>query len=293
MKGILLAGGAGTRLHPTTKGVSKQLLPLYDKPMVYYPLTSLMWTGARDILIITTPEDQAAYQRLLGDGSWCGVKLSWAVQPTPGGLSQAFLIGRDFLAGSPCALALGDNVFYGHGFPEAVQSAAKRADHGATVFAYNVTDPERYGVVAFDEKGGVRDLVEKPKVAPSKWAVTGLYVYDGTASERAAKLKPSPRGELEITDLNRAYLQDGKLSVEKLGRGIAWLDTGTPDAMLQAATYIQAIEKRQGLKVCCPEEIAFHLGWIDEAALRKQSEALGKSDYGVYLQGLLERREWH
>lgn len=292
MKGILLAGGAGTRLHPTTKGVSKQLLPLYDKPMVYYPLTTLLWAGAREILIITTPEDQAAYQRLLGDGSWCGVKLQWAIQPTPGGLSQALLIGRDFLAGSSCALALGDNVFYGHGFPEAIQEAAKASAKGATVFAYSVTDPQRYGVVAFDPKGGIHDIIEKPIEPPSSWAVTGLYIYDGTASERAARLKPSPRGELEITDLNRSYLRDGELRVERLGRGIAWLDTGTPDSMLQASTFIQAIEKRQGLMVCCPEEVAYQLGWIDEATLRRQAEALGKSDYGIYLKSLLERREW-
>jgi glucose-1-phosphate thymidylyltransferase len=291
MKGILLAGGAGTRLHPITKGVSKQLLPLYDKPMVYYPLTTLLWSGAKEILIITTPEDQAAYQRLLGDGAWLGIEISWAIQPEPNGLSQALLIGRDFLAGQPCTLALGDNVFYGHGLVEVLHGAGLNAASGATVFAYQVGDPERYGVMEFDHQGKPKNIVEKPAKAPSPWAVTGLYMYDGTASDRASKLKPSPRGELEITDLNLSYLHSGDLRVEKLGRGVAWLDTGTPAAMLQASMFIQAIEERQGLSVCCPEEVAWRLGLIDDAMIRRQAEALGKSAYGAYLKSLLERDE--
>ena len=289
MKGILLAGGAGTRLHPITKGVSKQLLPLFDKPMVYYPLTTLLWTGAKEILIITTPEDQASFKRLLGDGSWLGVKLYFATQPEPKGISQALLIGRDFLAGAPCALALGDNIFYGHGLPESLERSAKAATNGATVFAYQVNDPERYGVMEFDEKGNPKGIQEKPTKPASSWAVTGLYIYDGTASERAARLKPSPRGELEITDLNLDYLRSGILRVEKLGRGIAWLDTGTPTAMLQASMFIQAIEERQGLQVCCPEEVAYRLGLINDAQLLQQAKALGKSDYGKYLQTILEK----
>ncbi len=289
MKGILLAGGAGTRLHPITKGVSKQLLPLYDKPMIYYPLTTLLWTGAKEILIITTPEDQASFKRLLGDGSWFGVKLYFEPQPEPKGISQALLIGRDFLAGEPCALALGDNVFYGHGLPESLAGAAKVATQGATVFAYQVNDPERYGVIEFDEKEAPKNIQEKPLKPASSWAVTGLYIYDGTASERAARLKPSLRGELEITDLNMDYLKSGNLRVEKLGRGIAWLDTGTPAAMLQASMFIQAIEERQGLQVCCPEEVAYRLGLINDAQLLQQAKALGKSDYGKYLQSVLEK----
>ncbi len=289
MKGILLAGGAGTRLHPTTRGVSKQLLPLYDKPMVYYPLTTLLWTGAKEILIITTPEDQSSYQRLLTDGSWLGIKFHWAVQAEPKGISQALLIGKDFLAGEPCTLALGDNVFYGHGLPEALQKSSKTAKSGATVFVYQVSDPQRYGVMEFDGKGNPKGIVEKPKDPPSSWAVTGLYMYDGSAPERAAKLKPSPRGELEITDLNLSYLSSGDLRVEKLGRGIAWLDTGTPTAMLQASMFIQAIEERQGLKVCCPEEVAFRLGLIGEKDVLRQAETLGKSAYGQYLKTLLEK----
>jgi glucose-1-phosphate thymidylyltransferase len=288
MKGILLAGGAGTRLHPITKGVSKQLLPLFDKPMVYYPLTTLLWTGAKEIMVITTPEDQASFQRLLGDGSWLGIKLHWAIQPEPKGISQALLIGKDFLAGEPCTLALGDNVFYGHRLPEFLSECSLRAQKGATVFAYQVTDPERYGVVEFDEKGAPKGILEKPAHAPSRWAVTGLYMYDGTAAKRAAGLKPSARGELEITDLNLDYLKSGDLRVEKLGRGIAWLDTGTPTAMLQASMFIQAIEERQGLKVCCPEEVAFRKGLIGQGQLLQQAKALGKSEYGKYLSALLE-----
>ena len=288
MKGILLAGGAGTRLHPITKGVSKQLLPLFDKPMVYYPLTTLLWTGAKEILIITTPEDQASFQRLLGDGSWLGIKLHWAVQPEPKGISQALLIGRDFLGGEPCTLALGDNIFYGQGLPDSLQRISQTAGKGATVFAYQVNDPERYGVMEFDETGAPKGILEKPTQPPSRWAVTGLYIYDGTASERAARLKPSARGELEITDLNLDYLKTGDLRVEKLGRGIAWLDTGTPTAMLQASMFIQAIEERQGLKVCCPEEVAYRRGLISEKQLLQQAKALGKSAYGQYLESLLE-----
>lgn len=289
MKAILLAGGAGTRLHPITKGISKQLLPLFDKPMIYYPLTTLLWTGAREILIITTPEDQASFKRLLGDGSWLGVKLYFETQPEPKGISQALLIGKDFLAGEPCALALGDNVFYGHGLPESLENAAKAAARGATIFSYQVNDPERYGVIEFDEKGNPKGIQEKPAKPNSSWAVTGLYIYDGTASERAARLKPSHRGELEITDLNIDYLKSGNLRVEKLGRGIAWLDTGTPTAMLQASLFIQAIEERQGLQVCCPEEVAYRLGLINHAQLLQQAKLLGKSDYGKYLQNILEK----
>jgi glucose-1-phosphate thymidylyltransferase len=289
MKGILLAGGSGSRLHPVTRAVSKQLLPLYDKPMIYYPLSTLMWTGAREVLVITTPEDQGAFQRLLHDGTWLGMKLSWAVQPKPEGIAQALIIGKDFLAGEPCALALGDNVFYGQGLPESLLEAAHHAQDGASLFAYWVRDPQRYGVVAFGPQGNLRDIVEKPAIPPSSWAVTGLYLYDGTASERASKLRPSARGELEISDLNRDYLATGRLRVQKLGRGIAWLDTGTPDAMLQASTFIQAIEERQGLKVCCPEEVAFRLGWISDEDLLKQAERFGANPYGAYLRSLLEK----
>jgi len=241
------------------------------------------------MLIITTPEDQASFKRLLGDGSWFGVKLHFETQPEPKGISQALLICRDFLAGEPCALALGDNVFYGNGLPELLKNSAKAATLGATVFAYQVNDPERYGVMEFDEKGNPKSIQEKPAKPASSWAVTGLYVYDGTASERAARLKPSPRGELEITDLNLDYLRSGNLKVEKLGRGIAWLDTGTPMAMLQAGMFIQAIEERQGLQVCCPEEVAYRLGLINDAQLLQQAKALGKSDYGKYLQSILEK----
>jgi len=290
MKGILLAGGAGTRLYPVTRGVSKQLLPLYDKPMIYYSLTALLWTGAREILMVTTAEDQAAYQRLLGDGSWLGVEFSWVIQPKPGGIAQAFLLGKDFLAGKPTALVLGDNVFYGQGLPESLVEAAKANRDGATIFSYWVRDPERYGVVDYDVSGKVRDIVEKPQKPVSPWAVTGLYLYDGTAAERAAGLKPSARGELEITDLNKTYLAEGKLRVEKLGRGIAWLDTGTPDAMLQASTFIQAIEERQGLMVCCPEEVSFRMGWIGSKELNRQADSYGPHPYGSYLRSLLEKR---
>ncbi len=290
MKGILLAGGAGTRLYPVTRGVSKQLLPLYDKPMIFYSLTALLWTGAREILVVTTVEDQAAYQRLLGDGSWLGVRFTWVVQPKPGGIAQAFLLGRDFLEGEPSALVLGDNVFYGQGLPESLAEAAASKREGATIFSYWVRDPERYGVVDFDESGKARDIVEKPQKPVSPWAVTGLYLYDGSASERAANLRPSARGELEITDLNKTYLAEGMLRVEKLGRGIAWLDTGTPDAMLQASTFIQAIEERQGLMVCCPEEVSYRMGWIGPKELNQQADTYGNHPYGSYLRSLLEKR---
>lgn len=287
MKGIILAGGSGTRLYPVTLGVSKQLVPIYDKPMIYHPLTTLMWAGIRDILIITTPEDQSAFQRLLGDGAQWGITLHYAVQPQPEGLAQAFLIGRAFVGDSPVALALGDNIFYGDSFPSTVQRAAARTS-GATVFAYQVKDPERYGVVAFDEAGRAISLEEKPTAPKSKFAVTGLYFYDARVIEVAAALKPSPRGELEITDVNRQYLEWGTLTVETLGRGMAWLDTGTHEATLQASTFIHAIEARQGLKVACPEEVAFRMGFVDADTVRRAGELMAKNDYGQYLLRLVE-----
>ncbi len=286
-KGIILAGGSGTRLYPITQAISKQLLPVYDKPMIYYPLSVLMLAGIRDVLIINTPHEQALFKNLLGDGSKWGMRIEYAVQPSPDGLAQAYLIGRDFLAGQPSCLVLGDNIFYGHGLTEMLQRASAR-ESGATVFGYWVRDPERYGVAEFDASGRVIGLEEKPTQPRSHYAVTGLYFYDGRASEYAASLKPSPRGELEITDLNRCYLEQGTLQLEKLGRGYAWLDTGTHESLLEASTFIETIEKRQGLRVCCPEEIAYFNQWIDDAQLRELAKPLAKNGYGHYLLSLLE-----
>ena len=286
-KGIILAGGSGTRLYPITQAISKQLLPVYDKPMIYYPLSVLMLAGIREVLVINTPHEQALFRNLLGDGSQWGMRIEYAAQPSPDGLAQAYLIGREFVAGQPSCLVLGDNIFYGHGLTDLLQRANPR-DTGATVFGYWVRDPERYGVAEFDASGKVVGLEEKPAQPKSNYAVTGLYFYDGRASDYAAALKPSPRGELEITDLNRRYLEDGSLHLEKMGRGFAWLDTGTHESLVEASTYIETIEKRQGLRVCCPEEIAFFNGWIDEAQLRDLAKPLAKNGYGQYLLGLLE-----
>jgi glucose-1-phosphate thymidylyltransferase len=282
MKGILLAGGSGTRLHPMTLAASKQLLPVYDKPMVYYPLGTLMLAGIRDILVISTPQDLPQFQRLLGDGSRLGISLSYAAQPSPDGIPQAFVIGESWLGGQACALALGDNIIHGDGLGAMLQAAAARR-RGASLFAYQVRDPERYGVAEFDATGRVLSLEEKPAKPKSNWAVIGLYVYDDTVVERAKALKPSPRGETEITDLNRGYLADGTLHVERLGRGYAWLDAGTPASLLQAATFVQTVQERQGLQIGCPEEIAFRMGFIDADALRQEASRLGKTDYGRYL----------
>jgi glucose-1-phosphate thymidylyltransferase len=290
MKGIVLAGGSGTRLYPVTRAISKQLLPVYDKPMVYYPLSSLMLAGIRDILLITTPHDVASFERLLGDGSSFGVRIRYAVQPHPGGLAQAFLIGREFVGDDRVALALGDNIFYGHGFPEDLQAAAARED-GATVFAYRVRDPERYGVVELGDDGKAVSIEEKPSQPRSHLAVTGLYFYDNRVLEIAAALKPSPRGELEITDVNRAYMESGDLSVQVLGRGIAWLDTGTHESLLQASEFIGAVEQRQGLKVACLEEIGLRMGYLSPAQILALADDLGRTEYADYLRRIVHEKE--
>lgn len=287
-KGIILAGGSGTRLYPLTRVISKQLLPVYDKPMIFYPLATLMHAGIREILIITTPREQALFQQLLGDGEDWGLRLEYAMQPEPEGLAQALIIGEEFIAGQPSCLILGDNIFHGGGLQQVLQRAAGR-QHGATVFGYWVKDPERYGVVEFDADFRAISIEEKPRQPKSHYAVTGLYFYDGRASEFARNLQPSPRGELEITDLNRCYLEDGSLAVERLGRGYAWLDTGTHESLQQAASFIETIESRQGLKVACPEEIAFLQGWIDAAQVEQLAQPLRKSGYGDYLLSLLTR----
>jgi glucose-1-phosphate thymidylyltransferase len=287
MKGILLAGGSGTRLHPMTLAASKQLLPVYDKPMVYYPLSTLMLAGIRDIMIISTPEDLPQFRRLLGDGSRFGVQFAYAEQPKPDGIAQAFLIASDWIGGASCALALGDNIIHADHLSQLLQQAAK-ADTGATVFAYQVRDPERYGVVSFDTSGRAIELVEKPSIAASNWAVTGLYFYDCQVTEIARSIRPSPRGELEITDLNKVYLDAGTLRVDRLSRGCAWLDAGTPDSLLQAATFVQTIQSRTGNLVGCPEEVAFRMGYISAESLRTQAGRLGKTDLGRALMELAE-----
>ena len=289
-KGIILAGGSGTRLYPATQTVSKQLLPVYDKPMVYYPLSALMLAGIRDVLIISTPQDTPRFEQLLGDGAKWGMSFQYVVQPRPEGIAQAFVLGADFIGGRRCALVLGDNIFYGHNLSQMLQAAAQR-ERGATVFAYRVQDPERYGVIEIDADGRALSLEEKPKQPKSRYAVTGLYFYDEQVVELTRSLQPSPRGELEITDLNRRYLERGELHAELMGRGMAWLDTGTHDSLLEASSFIQTIEKRQGLKVACPEEIAFRAGYIDAAQLERLAATLDNSGYGAYLRGVLESPE--